>query len=40
MIANTRKFQGFKGSIKPQLVQNALIMPKSVDITHSVEYSL
>ena len=40
MIANTDKFQDFKGSIKPQIVQNAFIMPKNIDITHSVEYSL
>ncbi len=40
MIANAGKFQDFKGPIKLQLVQNALIMPKSVDITHSVECSL
>ncbi len=40
MITNTDKFQDFEGFIKPQLVQHALIMPKNIDIMHSVEYSL
>jgi len=40
MIVNTDKFQDFKGSIKPQIAQNTLIIPKNIDITHSVEYSL
>jgi len=40
MIANTDKIQDFKGSIKPQIAQNALIMPQNIEIMHSVEYSL
>jgi len=40
MIVNIDKFQDFKGSIKAQIAQNAFIIPKNIDITHSVEYSL